>query len=284
MNELPNHCDTQPVEPILSEREPFYATSPAYRSLAGRDRADSWSGLGVRIALAGGLYPIVLSVAWGVPICLMTVFHLIALDTGFHRWADVAGVLLGSIVGGPFLFGFAFIYTAILTTGVLAAVGGTLRLLGEAPPRDMVGAFCGTMVAFVATLPVWLSMAAIVPSSDWFGAVLVWLHLTVALAMGQVAGLLAAIPEVRRRRRGRLRVAPFRLTLWRLMAAMIPLSLMLSLLRATGLLTGAMAVSSLAGLATGWLLRVPISRGVNWWLDRHLRLRRSARVAATRST
>lgn len=135
----------------------------------------------------------------------------------------------------------------------------------------------------MVTLPIGLSMAHNGMFSDPTRATFIWLHLALALAMGQVAGLLAAAPETRRRRTRRF-IAPVRwVTLWRMLAAMIPLSVGLSVLRAANLLTGPMAVSVLAGLATGWLLRRPVAWGVNRWLDRRLRVRR-ARCLAERST
>lgn len=223
----------------------------------------------------------VVIVGWGTILGVVSgVVDALALAQGesLDGVRGFVGVLVGSAVALPSAFAAGFLATALTAMLVLPAVGGTIRLLGEPPPRDAVGAFCGATVAFMVTLPIGLSMAHNGIFGDPSRATIIWLHLVVALAMGQVAGLLAAAPDTRRRRAGRLKAPVFRLSLWRILAAMIPLSLSLSLLRAADLLTVPMAMSILAGLATGWLIRRPVAWGVNRWLDRRVRVRR-ARLA-----
>lgn len=132
------------VAQLLRGEAAVYAISPACRSLAARDRNDFWLHLGIRIALAGGLYPVVVIVGWGTILGVVSgVVDALALAQGesLAGMQDFAGVLVGSAVALPSAFAAGFMATALTAMLVLPAVGGTIRLLGESPPPRCGGRF-----------------------------------------------------------------------------------------------------------------------------------------------
>ncbi|QDT67658.1 hypothetical protein MalM25_05580 [Planctomycetes bacterium MalM25] len=242
-------------------------------------RDEFWPQVGVRIAIAGGVYPLLIGLLALIPI---TYYLLVDLFRGTQELGIVFLLSLAyPLFAVPFLFGLGFIYTAIVCSFTVPSLALTLKLLGDEPPLDRVGVFTGSLVAFLTTSPLWLYLSSNYSSTtDWFGLLLSYGLLTLALVLGQVAGLQGSIADARRRRSNRLHRTPFRLTLWRLMAAMIPLSLTLSLLRRAELLTLPTALAMLAAGVTAYLASWPVAWLFHRWADRRLRRRQEKRLAA----
>lgn len=235
-----------------------------------------WQQLGVRIALAGALYPI--CVASITLVCAAPFLLMETLRQPENLGFAIATAIITPLYGAPFLFGAGFIYTGLFSLCLTPLVAGTLKLLDERPPRDRVGVFTGSLVAFLATFPFWLLLSwNLSEGRNLAGLAIGYGLLTLALVMGQLAGLSASVADARRRRRGRIQKKPFRLTIWRMLAAMVPLSLALSLLSRAELLTLPTAIAMLAAGGTAYLASRPVTALFHSWANRRQRLRRAKR-------
>ncbi|WP_146446161.1 hypothetical protein [Botrimarina colliarenosi] len=234
----------------------------------------------MRIALAGGLYPVVVFALW---ILITTALSLVAL-LGLGQGQPLLGCLAGAaavLLASPAQFGIGFLWTGVvaLVTLPLLFVVTTLCVERHAA-RDSIGRLGGSLVAAVATLPIGLLIA--VNFTNWDAlivAVLGQLHVALAIAMGQVAGSLAGVADLRRRYHGRHNKSPVQFSIWQLLAVTVPLSALLAFLQLTDLLTPTMAMALFGAAFCAVLTWPPSTWLVNHWLDRRLRRRRAARLA-----
>lgn len=257
----------------------YYAKPIRCQSLA-LPRDEFWPELGTKIALAGGIYPVFVVAAWVLIGLLMAAFLVL---TGTAREAREFGLVawpLAALLWSPLFFGSGFILAAILSMVVLPSVAWTLRLLGKSPRRGSVATFCGSAVATLAMSP--FSVSAF-NSPRLGGFVMLTLHLGVAIAFGQAAGLLASLRCLRSRKGSRLEKRHLRLSLFQVMAAMLPLAIGLTLLRILSLAILATAATLLLALALHFVTQRPVLWLVNRWADRQIRRHRQERLAA-RST
>lgn len=228
-----------------------------------------WMQLWGQLERAGGLFPLV---AYAPVILLSPIVIITGGGVGPAVNSLSRGVAF--LVGAPLLFVAGLIWAGVVGAVVLPVLALMLRLCREQPGRDRVGGLAGTLVAAVAVAPYGLWV------TPWFGGPAGWLTLywlALAIALGQAAGRLAGLDDLRRRRRGRPTLAPFRITVWRLLAVMIPLSVVMSFLQITDLLSSAMAIYWGVVLLFAAVTWKPVAWLVNRWLDRQLTKRRAKR-------
>lgn len=248
----------------------------------------------MRIALSGGLYPLVAGAALWLPIAS------IALATWVSRAeADWGKLLFGAvnwavapIVYVPAMFAAASIYTALVTIITLPAIAESLWLAGVRLAADRAGSLAGGAVAWCALAPVGVALGDSAGCGcrtpfDWLwwaGTLFCALGVPVGMAAGSLAGASALRRSAQRANRSpalHLR----RLSLRALLALIAPLSVGLAIAQAFGELTPRLAIYAAFGVASVMLLRKPVRWTVNAWLGQVLRRRQQRRgVTVERST
>lgn len=244
-----------------------------------RPRSDFWEALAHRIIIAGGIYPVVLYGIWGGSAILISAFKTLTTNP-----LSAIGLWLVIVATGAFMV-FAAFLAGLLWAGVVSmlaipAFAMASRLLEWPAHRDVAGKLTGGLVAFLATLPV--ALIAAYNASDTFDflpALFVFAHCGLAIAMGQAAGCLAAVADLRRRRRGKLASSGLRFGVWQLLALTVPVAVALSLLKALDMLNPPMALASIAAAFCAVATWQPVTWLVNRWLDRRLAKRRRRRLA-----
>ncbi|WP_197526649.1 hypothetical protein [Botrimarina colliarenosi] len=156
--------------------------------------------------------------------------------------------------------------TCCVAAVVLPAVALTLAVGNERPGRDQIGRVAGSLVAYASLqLFGFLALSENV-APNLFGVVL----FALGMWTGQVAGCLAGGADFHRRQLGRLPTAPFRLTLWRLMALMLPISAVLTFLQVADLFSRSLLLSS----AAASVVTVATWRPTTWLVSRQIRRHR----------
>jgi hypothetical protein len=238
---------------------------------------DFWSKLGIRIALAGGLFPVAVSVFWFSFGLLIDLARRLVVWDVLHP-SEVGAFLFGVVVSQPFLFGIGFAWAGAVGIVALPLLSVVIHLLGWPRQRDVIGVVAGSVVAYLATLPAALIAAYTAADTfDFLPALFVFAHCGLAIAMGQAAGCLAAVADLRRRRRGRLKSSGLRFGVWQLLALTVPVAVVLSVLKALDLLNPPMALASIAAAFCAVATWRPVTWLVNRWLDRRLAKRRRRR-------
>ncbi len=241
-------------------------------------RLDFWGTLTHRIVIAGGIYPVVVYGIWGGLAILVDAFRTLTTNP-----LSAIGLAIVIVATGAFMV-FAAFLAGLLWAGVVSmlaipAFAIASRLLEWPAHRDVAGKLAGGLVAFLATLP--LALIAAYNASDTFDflpALFVFAHCGLAIAMGQAAGCLAAVADLRRRRRGRLTSSGLRFGVWQLLALTVPVAVVLSLLKAADMLNPPMALASIAAAFCAVATWQPVTWLVNRWLDRRLAKRRRRRT------
>jgi hypothetical protein len=237
--------------------------------------------LGIRIALTGGVYPILVLAGWFGFWLTASLFHALATG-GWH--SEGVLLVLSIFMGAPFI-AFQVFVTGSMWTGIVSLffvplIANLRRLLDWPAHFDVAGKLTGGLIAYLATLPAALLAAYNVSDTfDFLPALFVFAHCGLAIAMGQAAGCLAAVADLRRRRRGRLKAAGLRFGVWQLLALTVPVAVVLSILKALDMLNPPMALASIAAAFCAVATWQPVTWLVNRWLDRRLAKRRRRRVA-----
>ncbi|TWT88452.1 hypothetical protein Mal64_19330 [Pseudobythopirellula maris] len=189
-------------------------------------------------------------------------------------WGDLAGAAIGLVFYSAMLFFVTFVFCLITTGIAIFSTRGVLWWLRWSPPRDRLAAFVGALAAYLTTL--WFSVALVQRNADLFSKLLFFgVGPAGATLFGQYAGSMAAIWRLRRRRKqGSQTAEPWRFPLWQLLAAMVPLCMLLSLLSWLDGLTFDFLVITLAWLVWQELTWRPVMRLANRHLDAKLRSRR----------
>lgn len=237
--------------------------------------------LGVRILLAGGFYPILVLGGWWFGWVTIGLLH--AVVTGGWQSDGVVAVLW-MCVGVPFLavqaFVMGFMWVGIVSLFFVPMAATLRRLLDWPAHLDTAGKLTGGLIAYLATLPAALLAAYSVSDTfDFLPALAVFAHCGLAIAMGQAAGCLAAVADLRRRRRGKLSASSLRFGVWQLLALTIPVAVVLSILKAADMLNPPMALASIAAAFCAVATWQPVTWLVNRYLDRRLTKRRRRRLA-----
>jgi hypothetical protein len=199
--------------------------------------------LGIRLALAGGFYPVLVFSGWWI--CWIAYSFVDALVNGGWRGDQVLSAL-------PMVFGIAFVAAQAFIVGFLWAgvlslffvptIAYLRRLLDWPAHLDVAGKLSGGLVAYLATLPAALGASLMATDTfDFLPALFVFAHCGLAIAMGQAAGCLAAVADLRRRRRGKLAASGLRFGVWQLLALTVPVAVVLSLLKAADMLNQPLA-------------------------------------------
>ncbi|WP_145382011.1 hypothetical protein [Botrimarina mediterranea] len=192
--------------------------------------------------------------------------------------AAIAGALVG-LVAAVFMFVIGLAYAGLVAIFTVPICALVLRLLAKPLARDTQGKLAGGLVAYLTTLPAALGASLMATDTfDFLPALFVFAHCGLAIAMGQAAGCLAAVAEVRRRRRGRLTSSGLRFGVWQLLALTVPVAVVLSLLKAADMLNPPMALTSIAAAFCAVATWQPVTWLVNRWLDRRLAKRRRRRT------
>ncbi|TWT88453.1 hypothetical protein Mal64_19340 [Pseudobythopirellula maris] len=258
--------------PTPSERAADY--SPASAPVAGpRNQTQSyWSLVWLYLSFAGGLYPLVVV---GVATFLFVSGGLIL---GEMSWSDLADGFIPLVIYSAVLFFAVFVFVFIIAGIVILLTRGVLWWLRWSPPRDRLAAFVGALVAHLATL--WVAVAVNQRDGDLLIKLIGFLIGPAgATLFGQFFGSMAATWQLRRRRvNGSQFAEPWRFPLWRLMATVVPLCMLLSFLSWVGWLTPEFFVITLAWLVWQQLSWRPVAWLANRYLDTKLRRRRRGRV------
>jgi hypothetical protein len=173
-----------------------------------------------------------------------------------------------------------FLWAGVLSLFFVPTIAYLRRLLDWPAHLDVAGKLSGGLVAYLATLPAALGASLMATDTfDFLPALFVFAHCGLAIAMGQAAGCLAAVADLRRRRRGKLAASGLRFGVWQLLALTVPVAVVLSLLKAADMLNPPMALASIAAAFCAVATWQPVTWLVNRWLDRRLAKRRSRRLA-----
>ncbi len=180
--------------------------------------------------------------------------------------------------GQAFIMGF--LWAGILSLVFVPVIAYLRRLLDWPAHLDVAGKLTGSLIAYLATLPAALGASLWATDTfDFFPALAVFALCGLAIAMGQVAGCLAAVADLRRRRRGKLTASGLRFGVWQLLALTVPVAVVLSILKAAELLNPPMALASIAAAFCAVATWQPVTWLVNRWLDRRVAKRCARRVA-----
>lgn len=241
-----------------------------------------WYEIARTIAIAGGLYPIVFATIW---IVFATGYLL--LYEAYYDAGEVLTSIFSLPILGPITFVVGFLYAGLACVPALSLVALALRMLNWQNRWDQLGLFCGGLVAYLCTLGWGLSLFDNWQSFN--GQLFNWQWLLGYIAMvpglaifvGQVGGASGGLRVHRQLLRQKPDNYPpthkLQFSLWQLMALMAVISVLLTILRALGLLTVPMF------LATGvWLILQVVGRRPAMWVAKRLELRRLKRIKARR--
>lgn len=247
----------------------------------GRARSEFWGMLGIRIALTGGVYPILVLAGWLGFWLMASFFHALATG-GWH--SEGVWFVLSILMSAPFI-AFQVFVTGSMWTGIVSlffvpVIAYLRRLLDWPAHLDVAGKLTGSLIAYLATLPAALIGAYHSTEINSLApALIIFAHCSLAIAMGQAAGCLAAVADLRRRRRGRLASSSLRFGVWQLLALTVPVALVLSLLKFIDMLNPPMALASIAAAFCAVASWQPVTWLVNRYLDRRRAKRRRRRLA-----
>jgi hypothetical protein len=241
-----------------------------------RGRTFFWEDLFRRITVAGGLYPVAVIAIWGVAAFLWRIPSIFSNATVGGVAAAVAFLVVAFLI--YFLMGLLWCGTVSIV--VVPACALATRLFDWPGHHDTAGKLTGGLVGYLATLPVALVASyGAAKHLNFLPALFVFAHCGLAIAMGQAAGCLTAVADLRRRRRGKLAASSLRFGVWQLLALTVPVAVVLSILKAADLLNPPMALASIAAAFCAVATWQPVTWLVNRWLDRRLAKRRRRRLA-----
>jgi hypothetical protein len=172
-----------------------------------------------------------------------------------------------------------FLWAGVLSLFFVPVIAYLRRLLDWPAHLDVAGKLTGGLAAYLATLPAAIGASLWATDTfDFVPALFVFAHCGLAIAMGQAAGCLAAVADLRRRRRGKLASSGLRFGVWQLLALTIPVAVVLSLLKFADMLNPPMALASIAAAFCAVATWQPVTWLVNRYLDRRLAKRRRRRL------
>lgn len=241
-----------------------------------------WPDLGVRIAMGGGLYLAIVSTGISLAICVFGI-ALAVYEAELVTVLYAAGGLVFTLILFPLPFALGFICTSLVAILVVASAAGSAWLIGQPIARDRWAMRTGALVGYLATLPLWLTYAIVsfyqMDNLNLRTGVFLCFSIG-AIVVGQTSGRVAALRFHRPGRLGAIfRQTVPRFTLRSLLAIMVPVSVLLTLLKATGLLTVEMAIASTVALGVSFATEPLVTWGINVWVKRRQRKRREERLA-----
>ncbi|MCA9241417.1 MAG: hypothetical protein KDA37_14510 [Planctomycetales bacterium] len=233
-----------------------------------------WDLLGVMLGIAGAAYPLVLLVLfWVIGAC-----YLVGkLMTGEIEAIGEAALGVGiSAILALMLAGVCLLYSGMVSVVVLPLSAGACRLLVGRPRLPYLGAFCGGLVAFVCFLPY------VVLGDAWDNALLEWTLAyyaagpMLAILCGLIAGAYAGVEFERELQvLGKpIGASPVKFSIKQMLAVTLIASLLLTVLRLTGLLNARMLT-----YVTFWLVWQSLAMYPVVWLMRLRRRRVERRLA-----
>ncbi|TWT88451.1 hypothetical protein Mal64_19320 [Pseudobythopirellula maris] len=185
----------------------------------------------------------------------------------------MVGYMIGSLlIGAVFGVLLSWLLTYLTVLLLYWPVKLTLRLMEWRPAEHRLALFTGGLVALAWMLPHGMT--------DWPGGpmaiagqvLLTCLMFIGNIMAGQIGAVLAHAPTFYQQRESPAAAPPpMRFSLWRLMALMVPLCVLLSLLRAVGTLSIGTLVLIPVWFLLQMLTRRPAVWLTLWWLDRQQR-------------
>jgi hypothetical protein len=237
-----------------------------------------WEILAHRVILAGGVYPVVVYAIWGGLAFVIGAFKTATTDPVGTLGMGVVLVATG-VVAALVFFLLGLVWTGVVSFLTRPAAALTSRLLDWPAHCDVAGKLTGGLVGYLATFPAAITVSYFANDTfDFLPALFVFAHCGLAIAMGQAAGCLAAVADLRRRRRGKLTASGLRFGVWQLLALTVPVAVVLSILKAADMLNPPMALASIAAAFCAVATWLPVTWLVNRYLDRRLAKRRQRRL------
>lgn len=239
-----------------------------------------WKRLGWKISLLSAHLSLLASV-FVIPFVLWLV-----MSGGFGGGAFSSGMMATMfgfmLLGIPLGWVFSFLMSALLCLLVLPATALSIRAFGVKPARDTIGKVAGSAVALAGSTGSFTdpfgTASGLPGQTAGMGA---WLLFSLAFNVSacQAGGCLASLEDLRRRRQGRLKTKEtWRLTTWAMLALTAIVSVLLALLKATGLLSSVMVICLTLGVVLAYGLHRPVAWLTNRWLDWRLKKRRKKRA------
>lgn len=239
----------------------------------GPDPNKDWAQLGATCVVFLAAY---------VPVVVGGSYVFVALVSGLR--ALVSGRLTDAIepsvflllsvpvvlIASPIVFALAILWCGLTAFAVVLIAAASCHLAGLRSTDAPAATATGAAVALAAGSLIWLQLFR----APW-GAWPVYAALTGGLLVGQVAGGLHAIRDLRRRRRRPAKRVRF--GVGAILGLMVAASVVLSVLRIANLTRPDPVLALLCATAVAALGYAPTQWLVNRWADRRLRRRQLAR-------